>query len=136
MAAWKAFLLLLPIFAVIDLVYLGVIMKGFYDHEFGSLARRAGGGIAPRWIAATIVYLLIPAGIILFVRPQLGAGSTVLNALMWGALYGLIVYGVYDFTNRAIIDRYSLTLTLADWAWGMVICGTTTAILHWLAPGK
>ena len=42
MAAWKAFLLLLPIFAVIDLVYLGVIMRSFYDHEFGSLARRAG----------------------------------------------------------------------------------------------
>lgn len=136
MAAWKAFLLLLPIFAVIDLVYLGVIMRSFYDHEFGSLARRAGGGIAPRWIAATIVYLLIPAGIILFVRPQLAVGSTVVNAWLWGALYGLIVYGVYDFTNRAIIDKYSLQLTLADVAWGMVLCGTTTAILHWLAPGK
>ncbi len=136
MAAWKAFLVLLPIFAVIDLVYLGFIMRWFYDQELNSLARRSGGSMAPRWIAAVIVYLLIPAGIVLFVRPQLGSGSSIGTALAWGALYGLVVYGVYDFTNRATLDKYSLQLTLADVAWGMVLCGATTAIMHWLAPGK
>lgn len=134
MAAWKAFLLLLPIFAVIDLVYLGFVMKWFYEQELGSLARRAGGSLAPRWFAATIVYLLIPAGMVLFVRPQLTSGSSVGMAWLWGAAYGLVVYGVYDFTNRATLEKYSLTLTLADVVWGMVLCGTTSAILHWLAP--
>src|SRR4051812_44065604 len=73
MAGWKAYLILLPIFAVIDLTYLGVIMKGFYDREMGELARRVDGNFAPRLGASLIVYLLIPAGIILFARSQLAA---------------------------------------------------------------
>jgi uncharacterized membrane protein len=136
MAAWKAYLILLPILAVLDLIYLGVIMKGFYDQEIGDLARRQAGAMAPRWIAATIVYLLIPAGIVLFVRPQLSADSSLVTAFLWGAVYGLVIYGVYDFTNRAILEKWSLTLTLADVAWGMTLCGTASLVLHWLAPVK
>ncbi len=136
MAAWKAYLLLLPIFAVIDLTYLGFIMAWFYDQELGTLARRSGESLAPRWIAAAIVYLLIPAGIVLFVRPQLASGEPIAKALLWGGLYGLVVYGVYDFTNRATLDKWSLRLTLADTAWGIVLCATSAGILHWLAPLK
>jgi len=136
MAAWKAYLVLLPIFAVTDLVYLGYVMKGFYDQQIGDLARRDGANLAPRWIAAAIVYLLIPAGIVLFVRPQLTSTSSLGIALLWGAIYGFVVYGVYDFTNRSILDRWTLQLTLADVAWGMALCGTTTALLQWIAPGK
>ena len=62
------FLILLPIFLVIDLLWLGVIMKSFYAAELGDLARRQGAAVAPRWGAAILVYLLIPAGIVLFVR--------------------------------------------------------------------
>ena len=134
MFSWKAFLVLLPIFAVIDLTYLGFVMKWFYDREIGELARRSGGALAPRWIAAVIVYLLIPAGIMLFVRPRVAATDTVLVALLWGALYGLVVYGVYDFTNRATLEKWSLQLALADVAWGCVLCGTTAALSHWLTP--
>jgi uncharacterized membrane protein len=133
-AAWKAYLLLLPIFAVIDLTYLGFLMTWFYSEELGTLARRSGESLSPRWIPALIVYLLIPAGIILFVRPQLTAGDPLTKAILWGALYGLVVYGVYDFTNRATLEKYSLRLTLADTAWGIVLCSVSTALLHWLAP--
>lgn len=123
----KLFLLLLPVFALIDLTWLGVIMKGFYDAEYGDLARRSNGAIAPRLGEAFLVYMLIPLGIILFVRPQLGASPQILDSLLWGALYGFVVYGVNDLTNRTIIDKYSLRLTLADWAWGTVLCATSAA---------
>ncbi|WP_254511510.1 DUF2177 family protein [Anatilimnocola floriformis] len=135
MFSWKAFLVLLPIFAIIDLTYLGFVMKWFYDREIGELARRASNGaLAPRWIAAVIVYVLIPLGIMVFVRPHVAATDSVLIALMWGAVYGLVVYGVYDFTNRATLEKWSLQLALADVLWGCVLCGTTAAISHWLTP--
>jgi uncharacterized membrane protein len=134
MSEWKAYLLLLPILAVLDLVYLGYIMRGFYDQQIAELARREGGNFAPRWLAAIIVYLLIPAGIVLFVRPRLSADSPLSTALLWGAIYGLVVYGVYDFTNRAILEKWSWQLTLADLAWGMTLCSTSSALLQWLLP--
>jgi uncharacterized membrane protein len=134
MSDLKAFLLLLPILAVLDLAYLGYIMRGFYDQQIGELARRAGGNLAPRWFAAIIVYLLIPAGIVLFVRPRLATDGSISMAVVWGAIYGLVVYGVYDFTNRSILQKWSWQLTLADLAWGMALCAISSAALQWLLP--
>lgn len=125
----KLFALLLPIFLAIDLFWLGIVMKGFYSTELGSLARRAGDGLAPRWGAALLVYMLIPGGLILFVRPLLQNSGTIGSALGWGALYGLVVYGVYDLTNRAILENWSLRMTIADIAWGCVLCGITSAAM-------
>lgn len=130
MAAWKAYLILLVIFAVLDLTYLGVIMHSFYDRELGELGRREGTALAPRWIASAVVYFCIPAGVILFARPLWVDKGSLLLALGWGAVYGLIVYGTYDFTNRAILEKWSLRMTLADIAWGMVLCGVSSALLY------
>ncbi len=84
-----------------------------------------------------MVYLLIPAGIVLFVRPLLGANATAWQAFGWGAVYGLVLYGVYDLTNLAVLDKWSMRMTLADIAWGCVLCGSVSAIMRrvddWLA---
>jgi len=55
-----AIVLVLPIFLLIDLLWLGVVIKGFYSHELGELAHRQGGALALRWGAPLLVYLLIP----------------------------------------------------------------------------
>jgi uncharacterized membrane protein len=126
----KIFVMLLPIFLALDLFWLGVLMKSFYQHELGELARRSGGALAPRWGAAAIVYLLIPAGIVLFVRPHVPATAPKHAALLWGAAYGLVVYGVYDFTNWAVLDRWTARMTFADVAWGMALCGMSTVAMQ------
>ena len=134
MSDLKAYLLLLPILAVLDLVYLGYIMRSFYDQQIGELARREEGAFSPRLFAAFIVYLIIPAGIVLFVRPRLSVDGSIAAALVWGAIYGLVIYGVYDFTNRSILEKWSLPLTLADLTWGMFLCGVSSAVLQGLLP--
>ncbi len=126
------FLILLPIFLLIDLIWLGVIMKSFYAAELGDLARRQGSALAPRWGAAILVYLLIPAGVVLFVRPLLGENSSLLQTFGWGAIFGLVLYGVYDLTNLAILDKWTLRMTIADIIWGGVLCGTTSVIMRFI----
>jgi uncharacterized membrane protein len=133
----KLFAIVVPVFMLVDLFWLGVVTKNFYSHELGDLARRQGAGLAPRWGAALAVYALIPTGLVLFVRPLLGANATVWQSFGWGAIFGLVVYGVYDLTNRAILEKWTLQLTLADLAWGCVLCGTMSAFMglvdRWLA---
>ena len=119
----KLFAIVLPIFLLIDLLWLGVVMKGFYSQELGELARRQGAAIAPRWGAAVLVYLLIPSGLVLFVRPLLGVNATAWEAFGWGAAYGLVLYGVYDLTNLAVLEKWTVRITLADIAWGCVSAG-------------
>jgi len=137
MQLFKLWLLVVTAFVVADLIWLGVIMAGFYSHELGDLARRAEGAFAPRWLPAVAVYVLIPTGLVLFVRPLLSPPAGNGHALVWGALFGLLLYGVYDLTNLAILDRWTIPMTAADIAWGMVVCAAvSTFMLHaqrWLS---
>jgi uncharacterized membrane protein len=129
MQTGKLFAIVLPIFLLMDLLWLGVVMKSFYSQELGELARRDGAALAPRWGAAMLVYLLIPGGIVLFVRPLLGENSTAWQGFAWGALFGLVLYGVYDLTNLAILEKWTVRVTLADIAWGCVLCGTISVVM-------
>ncbi len=111
-----------------DIVWL-FLMKGFYSRELGELMRRTSEGLAPRWGAALFVYVLIPAGVVLFVRPHLGGTATATHALGWGALFGLILYGVYDLTNLATLEKWPLSVTLADLAWGGSLCALASLVM-------
>jgi uncharacterized membrane protein len=130
MTTMKLYLIVLLTFLAIDALWIGVLMKGFYSAELGSLARREGASLSPRWGAAILVYVLIPLGIVLFVRPAMGPTPTSLQAFGWGALYGLIGYGIYDLTNRATLEQWSLKLTVVDMAWGATICGIAAVVLR------
>ena len=124
------FCIILPAFLALDLTWIGLVMQGFYNSELGDLARREAGALAPRWSAAIPVYLLIPAGIVLFVGPRIGPQAGILAAFGWGAVFGLILYGVYDLTNMSVLDKWTWRMTLADIVWGSVLCGTTSVILR------
>lgn len=124
----KLYLIAVPVMLVLDFVWIGLLMKGFYSEQLGELARRSGGSLAPRWIPAILVYIMIPAGIVLFVHTRSYAGSLGLD-FAWGALFGLILYGVYDLTNLATLEQWRLTMTLVDMAWGSFLCGVTSALL-------
>lgn len=126
----KIYAIVLPIFLLVDLLWLGVVMKAFYHQELGGLARRQGSALAPRWGAALLVYLLIPGGLVLFVRPRLDADATLWHGFGWGAVFGLVLYGVYDLTNRAVIEKWTLRITLADIAWGCFLCGAMSTLIR------
>lgn len=130
--AFKVYIFLVPIFLAIDLLWLGKIMSGFYRAELGLLLRRSGEAMAPVWWAAFLVYILIPLGIVLFVLPRVPLEAPVATAFGWGMLFGLILYGVYDFTNYSLINNWPLRLTLVDILWGGTICGLATVIATWL----
>ena len=57
-------------FMVLDGVWLGLLMKNFYRGQLAPIVRLADGGIAPNWPAAFVVYVLLGAGIALFVIPR------------------------------------------------------------------
>jgi len=114
-------------FMVLDGVWLGLLMKNFYRDQLAPIVRLADGGIAPNWPAAFVVYALLGAGIALFVIPR---ASTASSAAVYGALFGLVVYGVYDFTNYSTLRQWPFVLTLADVAWGTVASAACAAAVR------
>jgi uncharacterized membrane protein len=114
-------------FMVLDGVWLGLLMKNFYREQLAPIVRLADGGIAPNWPAAFVVYVLLGTGIALFVIPST---STVPPAAGYGALFGLVVYGVYDFTNYSTLRQWRFVLTLADVAWGAAASAVAAAAVR------
>jgi uncharacterized membrane protein len=112
---------------VLDGVWLGLLMKNFYRDQLAPIVRLADGGIAPNWSAAFVVYGLLGTGIALFVMPR---ASTVPLAAAYGALFGLVVYGVYDFTNYSTLRQWPFELALADMAWGAVASAVCAAAVR------
>lgn len=117
------YLLTLVVFFVIDMIWLGVVAKGFYRRQLGAL-------MAPKvnWTAAMLFYLLFIMGLQVFaVRPALAAGLP-LQALFYGALLGLISYATYDLTNLATLKDWPLVVTVVDLIWGTVLGGMVSFI--------
>jgi uncharacterized membrane protein len=123
----KIFLAVVPLFLLLDYIWLGNVMKGFYLRELGTLARGDGTTINPRLLAAAGVYLALVGGIILFALPRVDPLRPLFSGLLWGALFGITVYAVYDLTNRATLAHWPLKLVVVDICWGGFLCAVVTA---------
>jgi len=124
---WKQFGIAIVTIAVMDAVWLGWLMSGFYRKHLAHLARMADGSMDPVWPVAVLVYPALAAGILFFVLAQAKSPT---SALALGALFGLITYGVYDLTNHAIMRDWPAILTVTDMAWGTFLCGVTSWVSY------
>lgn len=122
----KVFIIMLIFFLIIDFLWLGVLMGGFYIEQLGSIARSLDGGFKPLIPAAVPVYLLIPLGIFYFVLPGVDKEKLTVSSLKRGAVYGLVLYGVYDLTNLSLFNNYPLLMTAVDIFWGIFLCSITS----------
>jgi len=111
---------------ILDMLWLGLIARNLYDNAIGDLIRKSGGNMTPNWPAAGLVYVFIALGIILFVLPKANQQTT--SALFWGAIFGMVLYGVYDFTNFAVLKVWPLNITIIDFIWGTFLCSMCSLV--------
>lgn len=111
------YLLTIPVFFLIDMVWLGFVARNFYREQIGHLL----GDV--NWVAAVIFYLIYIVGIVLFaINPAIKSGSWT-TALLFGALFGFFAYATYDFTNLATLKDWPILVTIVDIVWGTVLTG-------------
>lgn len=120
---FKVFVLSLPIFIVIDFIWIGVIAKKFYLEQLGKFT--------PKLIPGLLAYVLLTLGIILFVLPKV-TGRGAFEIFIWGALFGLVAYGVYDLTNLATLKDWTIKMTIVDMLWGGAISGIMSLVVSYI----
>ena len=116
----KTFFLSLIVFLGIDFIWLSTVSKSFYDKQFSNFKRTL------RLVPAGLSYLLLVLGIVFFVLPKTENPS---QALLYGALFGLITYGTYDLVNLATLSDWTLKMTAVDIAWGATVCGLVSLVV-------
>lgn len=75
-------------------------------------------------IYTVIVYLFLVGGLYYFALRHRGKKSINELSLQAGIL-GLVIYGVYDFTNIAIFKDWDLMGSIIDTIWGFILHAST-----------
>ena len=87
---------------------------------------------SPNLLAAFIFYLLYATGLVVFVLiPSLDKRMWV-QALLSGALFGLICYATYDLSNLATVKDWPLSVTIVDLIWGTSVSAIVSLIVYFI----
>lgn len=77
-------------------------------------------------ISAVISWILLSSAIGVQDSP-----STYKESFVYGALVGLVVYGVYNSSNYSILESWDMEIVIKDTLWGVFVCGTAAAVVHY-----
>ena len=122
------YLLTVPVFFAIDMIWLGFIARNFYKIQLGSLLRED-----VIWWAAILFYLLFIFGILYYAVIPAHISGNVLRAFFLGALFGFFTYMTYDLTNYALIKNWPLKIVFVDILWGTVLCALVSSVSFYIA---
>ena len=124
----KLFLVALPVFFIIDMIWLGFVARNFYKSQLGDLMINQ-----VNWVAAIIFYLIFIAGLVVFVIEPAVAKSSWQKALILGGFFGFVTYATYDLTNLATLKNWPLVMTIVDLGWGTVLGAAVSSITYFAA---
>lgn len=114
-------------FVALDALWLGVIVKSFYKEQLGTLLRAQ-----PDWFMAACAYIFMVAGFVWFVFPQVQMTRSVLQAMQYGARFGVVLVGIYECTNYAMIAGWPFPLVIIDTIWGGVLYAVASTIIFYM----
>lgn len=124
----KLYAIALPVFFAIDMIWLGLVAKGFYRTQIGSLMKSD-----VNWTAAIIFYIIFIAGLVVFVISPAVEKRSWISALLFGALFGLVCYATYDLTNLAVAKDWPLLVTIVDLAWGAILAASVSTVTYFIS---
>ncbi len=103
----------------------------FVKDQIGSIMNMNNDQINVRIPAAILVYILMSIGLYYFVF-ALKAPNSLYVALVRGGFLGFIVFGIFDFTNRAILKHYPWEMVLVDIIWGTILFSVISGVLYYI----
>ena len=112
----------LPLFLILDFLWLGVIAKGLYKEGIANMM----GDVV--WYAAILFYALFLLGLTYFATYPAMLKGSVPSALALGALFGFFTYMTYDLTNLATLRSWPHLLSFIDIAWGTFLGAVVAGI--------
>ena len=103
----------------IDFVYLKLI-GGYFQNQ---IKKVQASPMKIKYLGVMICYILLIIGLYYFIiKPHKSSQDAF--------LLGIVVYGVYETTNYALLDNWSLFTVFIDTLWGGVLFALTTVIIN------
>ncbi len=109
----KQILIIIVILFIIDVPMLTYFNKDMYQENLKGINNGELDFSGLKIVSAIICYLIMGFGIYYFSVKE----KNLINAL----ILGFVVYGVYNTTNLATMNKYSLKVSIIDTLWGTVL---------------
>ena len=107
------------IFLTADFMYLRVISSYFSNQ----IQRVQGSAMQINYLGAALCYVFLIVGINYFIiKPK----KSVSDAF----LLGIVIYGVYETTNYALLKNWSIITVIIDTLWGGLLFASTTYLIN------
>lgn len=100
----------------LDILWISLFMKKKYNSQIYTIQNKPLK--TKSLLFPIIAYILMLVGLNLFVIPNISDDNILLDSLKYGFVFGLVLYGVYDFTNLSIFEDWNLSLSIIDVLWG------------------
>ena len=100
---------------ILDFLWLTMFMSKRYKVMIKDIQ---GEELKVNMVYAAFAYLLMIIGQQVYIKPLIKSKKDV---LIYGGLFGLIVFGVYDLTAGAVIKKWDLNLAIIDILWGVFL---------------
>lgn len=105
------------IFVVLDSIYLNLI-KDYFSNQIKLIQ---GTPIKMNFLATLLCYIFLIFGINYFIiKPN--------RSIQDAFLLGLVIYGVFETTSKALFTKWSWLTVLIDTLWGGILFALTTFI--------
>jgi len=78
-----------------------------------------GSKINVNFIFIILTYFLMLTGLNLFVLSNINPETkNIYDSLRYGFLFGIIIFGIYDFTAASVFNNWDISLAIYDILWG------------------
>lgn len=98
-------------------------IKLYMGSRYATMIKKIQGTpMKTNMLYAIIAYTLMVIGLNIFVLPNINIKNvTIKDCLTYGLMFGLVLYGVYDFTIGAVLEKWSMSLAIIDVLWGGLV---------------
>ena len=107
------------IMIIIDSIYLSGISSYFKNQV--KLVQKSP--LKLNIVGAIICYIFLVLGLYYFI---ISRNESILNAF----LFGLVIYGVYEYTSYALLENWLFQTTVLDTIWGGILFVITTFLVY------
>jgi uncharacterized membrane protein len=125
MKLFYTFLISIPTIFAIDILWLGVFAKEYYQKMMSPLVQ-----IEFNWVYVVLFYIVYFTGLYIFALKPGIAAESLRTTIISAALFGFFCYATYDLTNLATLKNWPLSLSLVDMVWGTFLSATTAYIAY------
>ncbi len=107
------------LYMLLDYIWIGLIMKGFYTKALSNIGRIENGSFKPKILSTIIVYVALSFLTVFYLIPRITGFNK--ESLIFAFLFGFALYAFYEYTNHALVKDWPKKIILIDCIWGGIL---------------